>query len=199
MTTTTTRRIAAAAAVLAVLFTSGPVLAEQAPEMTKADMNVSAGTVTVSGHSFGTKRGRLMLAYWGNDYDDLTVTSWSDEQIVALLPPKLANGTYRLGMITKANGKSPVGYCSIDVTVGLQGPQGPAGERGPQGPAGLDGKPGPAGPTGPVGPQGATGAAGPQGPVGPAGAAGAAGLPGAQGPAGAPGAQGPQGAAGPVG
>ncbi|WP_298351638.1 hypothetical protein [uncultured Dokdonia sp.] len=103
------------------------------------------------------------------------------------------------------------------VTVGIVGPQGPAGAdgatgaTGPQGPAGADGATGATGPQGPAGADGATGATGPQGPAGadgatgatgpqgPAGADGATGAIGPQGPAGADGATGATGPQGPAG
>ncbi|WP_405210951.1 hypothetical protein [Dokdonia sp. Asnod2-E02] len=91
------------------------------------------------------------------------------------------------------------------VTVGIVGPQGPAGAdgdtgaTGPQGPAGADGATGAIGPQGPAGADGATGATGPQGPAGADGATGATGATGPQGPAGADGATGAIGPQGPAG
>jgi hypothetical protein len=91
------------------------------------------------------------------------------------------------------------------VTVGIVGPQGPAGAdgatgaTGPQGPAGADGATGATGPQGPAGADGAAGATGAIGPQGPAGADGATGATGPQGPAGADGATGAIGPQGPAG
>ncbi|WP_081804618.1 collagen-like protein [Dokdonia sp. PRO95] len=102
----------------------------------------------------------------------------------------------------------PQGPAGADGATGATGPQGPAGADGatgaigPQGPAGADGATGAIGPQGPAGADGATGATGPQGPIGPKGADGATGATGPQGPAGADGATGatgPQGDTGPQG
>ncbi|WP_405226768.1 hypothetical protein [Dokdonia sp. Asnod1-B02] len=108
----------------------------------------------------------------------------------------------------------PQGPAGADGATGATGPQGPAGAdgatgaTGPQGPAGTDGATGPQGPagadgatgaTGPQGPAGADGATGATGPQGPAGADGATGAIGPQGPAGADGATGATGPQGPIG
>ena len=99
-------------------------------------------------------------------------------------------------------------FNSTDCTVGIAGPQGPAGPAGatgPAGPAGATGLTGPAGPTGatgltgPAGPAGPAGATGLTGPAGPTGPAGATGLTGPAGPTGATGLTGPAGPAGPAG
>ena len=99
-------------------------------------------------------------------------------------------------------------FNSTDCTVGIAGPQGPAGPAGatgPAGPAGATGLTGPAGPTGatgltgPAGPAGPAGATGLTGPAGPTGPAGATGLTGPAGPTGATGLTGPAGPAGPTG
>ncbi len=99
----------------------------------------------------------------------------------------------------------PQGPAGADGATGATGPQGPAGAdgatgaTGPQGPAGADGATGATGPQGPAGADGATGATGPQGPAGADGATGATGAIGPQGPAGADGATGATGPQGPIG
>ena len=82
---------------------------------------------------------------------------------------------------------------SLELMIGMCGPQG---ERGPEGAQGIMG---PTGPQGERGPPGETGAQGPQGETGPRGEVGAAGPPGSQGPAGPAGETGPQGPQGPAG
>src|SRR5262245_51992192 len=97
MTTRLNRRTtAAAAAVLAVFLATGRVAYAEAPEISKAEVNLANGVIVVSGNYFGPNNGRLVLAAWTGNYDDLVVTSWSDTQVVALLPPKIASGSYRL-------------------------------------------------------------------------------------------------------
>jgi len=88
---------------------------------------------------------------------------------------------------------------TVELSQGLQGPQG---EPGPQGIQGAQGVPGPAGSNGiqgvtgapgPQGPQGVVGPTGPQGTVGPKGDQGSAGNTGPTGPKGDTGNTGPQG------
>ncbi|WP_279513575.1 hypothetical protein [Paenibacillus sp. BK033] len=79
-----------------------------------------------------------------------------------------------------------------NVTILLEGSEGPTGAAGPAGPVGPQG---PIGPTGPEGPQGPIGLAGPEGPQGPIGSTGPE---GPQGPIGSTGPEGPQGPTGPL-
>lgn len=151
----------------------------------------------------------------------LTVTSYSDTEIVAECPPDpdnplenlCADGDFLLVVDPVEGGGNGGGNsggknAAYDLTIGAVGPTGEAGPAGadgapgPQGVAGADGATGPEGPTGPQGiagtdgTDGATGATGPEGPTGPqglAGPAGADGVDGAQGPAGTTGTTGASG------
>ena len=80
--------------------------------------------------------------------------------------------------------------CSIDVTLGAQGPEGPQGPQGKLGPQGDQGK---------LGAQGDQGKLGMQGEQGKLGMQGEQGKLGMQGPQGKPGMQGDQGKIGPIG
>jgi hypothetical protein len=181
----------ATVAALTLLLPAHSAFAEP-PEIVSADINTAAQTVTTSGHGFGVAIGRVALVgSRGSVEMELAVASWTDEQVVAFLPLGLAAGTYRLGIVTKGNGRNPGGSDIIDLTIADAAVTGPAGPAGPQG---IAGPAGPAGPTGAAGPAGPTGAAGP---VGPTGAVGPAGPAGASGPTGPTGVQGPVGAAGP--
>ncbi len=131
----------------------------------------------------------------------LEVEALNPEEIRALLPADIEHGTYRV-TVDDADGDGKQGWNVVDVTIGVQGPQGVAGADGVQGPRGETGAPGPQGDPGPAGPPGPQGDVGPPGPRGDAGAAGAQGDPGPAGPPGprgATGARGDKGEAGPAG
>src|SRR6478609_4066862 len=178
-------RLAAAATVL-LLATASTVSAQ--PEIVRADADLESGIVTATGHGFGGTSGRAVLnGSRGSLFADLITVTWTDTQVVALLPAGLPDGAYHLEISTRPNGKSPNYFDRIDITIGARGPKGDAG---PQGLAGTNGLAGPAGPAGATGPAGPAGATGPQGVTGPGG------LTGPQGPAGP---TGPGGAAGPAG
>lgn len=133
-------------------------------------------------------------------------------EIVALLPPGMPDGSYR---ITVNNGKKESGFefslMNPSLLKGEEGPAGPAGPEGPQGKQGVQGIAGPQGEVGPSGPQGEqgiqgvagvvgpTGATGETGPAGPKGDPGDQGIQGLTGETGAIGPQGEQGIAGPQG
>jgi len=85
------------------------------------------------------------------------------------------------------------------VSLILQGPEGPVGDQGPTGPIGLTGLAGPMGPTGPIGPMGPTGPIGLTGSTGPTGPGGSNGPPGQTGPTGATGPVGSSGTVLPTG
>jgi len=190
-------RLAAAATVI-LLATASTASAQ--PEIVRADADLESGVVTALGHGFGTTSGRAVLnGSRGSLFAELIAITWTDTEVVALLPSGLPDGAYHLEISTRPNGKSPNYFDRIDITIGAKGPKGDAG---PQGLAGTNGVAGPTGATGAAGPQGAagpSGATGPQGPAGPAGQAGAAGPTGSIGPVGPIGPQGEPGAAGPTG
>jgi hypothetical protein len=211
-------RFVTAAAVGILLFASvSRVFAEQPPEIVHVDVDAPTRAVLVEGHRFGNRTGYALLqGSSGTVLAQLTTGSWTDDFIVAFLPPQLQPGTYRLTIVKGRNGKAGLerldkadNYADeIDFTWGAQGPAGPAGPRGlagPKGdpgtvgPAGVAGPAGPAGPVGPKGDTGAQGVAGPVGPQGPQGATGSVGPTGAIGPIGPAGPQGAAGAQGPAG
>ncbi|HUR36020.1 MAG TPA: hypothetical protein VM032_19590 [Vicinamibacterales bacterium] len=172
----------------------------QTPEIVRADADVDGGAVTAIGRGFGTTTGRAVLSgSRGSLYAELPTLTWTDNQVVALLPPGLPVGAYHLEISTRANGKSPVYSDRLDITIGARGPRGERGEMGPQGPRGADGAQGPQGLTGADGAAGPAGSAGPVGPAGPAGPGGPVGPVGATGALGPMGPQGPPGAIGPAG
>jgi hypothetical protein len=96
----------------------------------------------------------------------LAVSSFGPTVVLAILPPDLPAGSYRLVV---SRGRSSRHSGSLDITVGAIGPPGQAGPQGPEGKEGPAGPPGPQGATGPQGPGGAPGATGPRGPAGPPG------------------------------
>jgi hypothetical protein len=176
-------RLAAGATVL--LLAAAPNAGAQSIEILRADADLEGGRITAHGRSFGTTIGRIVLAgSRGGVFAELITVTWTDTEVVALLPPGLPPGAYRLEIGPRTVGRSQGSSDSLDVTIGVQGPkgdtgaagpQGPPGEPGPQGAQGLAGPAGPQGAPGPVGPQGATGPVGPIGPPGPTGPAGPAG------------------------
>jgi hypothetical protein len=179
-------RLAAVATVL--LLATAPAVGAQTPEIVHVETDVDAGSVTATGTGFGTLTGAVRLTgSRGTTAADLVPVTWTDSHVVALLPPGIPPGAYRLEIATRASGRSPQWSDRIDLTIGSQGPKGDKGD------------PGAAGPAGPQGPQGLTGPMGPAGPTGAQGPAGPNGLEGPVGPPGPPGAVGPAGPAGPSG
>lgn len=151
----------AIALAVAALTMSSQVLA--AITLTSATPDYDNGTLTITGADL-TKGPRAPQVYLGTSA--LTVTSSSNSQIQASLPPNVAPGTY---LLTVTNGPGNAQLDELWITLGTAGPAGPAGAAGPAGSTGPAGPAGPQGPAGPAGPQGPAGPAGPQGPQGPAG------------------------------
>lgn len=187
-----------------VISTGVPVSAQKKEQLVvhSATVDFSNYELTIRGSAFGTTAPHVFV-----ETTMLTVVFSTDTQIVATLPPAIADGTYLLTVVrgTQAVDRD-VFHLSVHAPVpgppGPAGPQGPQGEVGPQGPQGETGATGPQGPTGPAGPQGPQGETGPQGPAGPQGPQGETGpqgAPGPQGPQGETGPQGPQGPTGPQG
>lgn len=177
-------RLAAVATVL--LLATAPAVGAQSPQIVRADADLDGGRITALGDGFGTTAGRIVLTgLRGGLYAELIAVTWTDAQVVALLPPGLPIGAYHLEISTRQNGKSPVTSDHIDITIGAQGPKGNRGDMGPQGLSGLTGPEGPPGPAGAAGPPGSAGPAGPVGPIGPIGPQG---QPGPAGPSGVVGA-----------
>jgi hypothetical protein len=110
--------------------------------------------------NFGTAVGVVTL----NGFP-LPVSSWGDDQIVALVSNATPPGSY---LLTVARGQGTTQFDAFSVAIsaapgagtGGKGDKGDKGDPGPQGPAGDTGATGPAGPQGPVGPSGLLGLAG---------------------------------------
>jgi hypothetical protein len=192
-------RITALVLPIVFLFTltaAAPAAHAQKTSITSAAADFAIGRLYVTG-TFDTSPAPNVVL----DGQTLTVNSFTNTSIDAMLPAGIAPGTYRLEVSVRQHSDT------LDVTLGSAGPQGAKGDTGtvgPQGPPGATGPAGAQGPQGVAGPKGDTGATGPQGPAGvtgatgPAGPQGPQGAQGVQGPAGITGATGPQGPAGPA-
>ena len=97
--------------------------------------------------------------------------SIGDHTVVVAVPSSGWNPDTRTVTIVSGNNDLSVTLLPA-LTVGPQGPQGPAGPQGPKGDTGAAGPKGDAGATGPKGDAGATGPQGPAGPQGPPGSSG---------------------------
>ncbi|MEW6115490.1 MAG: IPT/TIG domain-containing protein [Nitrospirota bacterium] len=126
----------------------------------KVTVDLDGGTLTIKGQNFDN--GSQPEVYLGGSKLDL-ILPYSETEIVAWLPADIADGSYKLTVMT---GTAVKHYDAYSLTIGAVGPQGPKGDtgatgaQGPQGPQGIQGVAGPAGPTGPEGPQGVAGANG---------------------------------------
>lgn len=103
---------------------------------------------TIRGTAFGTAQPQVFV-----ETTELTVLQSTDSEIVATLPPAMADGTY---LLTVARGSHAfdrdVFHFSVQAPVpGPPGPQGETGPQGPAGPAGADGVDGAQGIQGPAG------------------------------------------------
>ena len=129
--------------------------------ISSASTDPNAEWLTIRGMNFGNHPPQVTLAG-----DRLQVLSSGPFEILAVLPPGIEPGSYRLAV---ARGRGERYSDTFDVTIGAAGPAGPPGPEGPAGPAGLPGPQGLPGLPGAPGPQGPAGPAGPAGPQGPAG------------------------------
>jgi Collagen triple helix repeat (20 copies)/IPT/TIG domain len=134
------------------------VSALAAPVVQSGIINYVTNQVTLTGTNFEPGKAKPTVLFNGAA---LTVTSFTNTQVVATLPTGLTPGTFNL-TLTNSAGNS----VEFDLSYGAIGPQGPVG------PAGSTGAQGPGGPTGPAGPQGPRGLTGAPGAPGPAGANG---------------------------
>jgi hypothetical protein len=144
--------------IVAALLLFAPLLAVAAssvPVVQSAFINYLTNQVTLTGSNFEPSKTGPTVLFEGVA---VTVTSFSNTQIVAALPAAITPGTFDL-TVTNSSGNSVV----FDLTYGATGPQGPAGAAGP---TGAQGPAGPIGTTGPQGPRGITGAPGAPGPAG---------------------------------
>ena len=131
------------------------VSALAAPAVQSGIINYVTNQVTLTGTNFEPGKAKPTVLFNGAA---LTVTSFTNTQVVAMLPTGLTPGTFNL-TLTNSAGNS----VEFDLSYGAIGPQGPAGPAGPTGAQGPAGQTGPAGPTGPRGLTGAPGAPGPAG------------------------------------
>jgi hypothetical protein len=125
------------------------------PAVNSGTINYSTSQITLTGSGFEPNKAKPTVAFNGSA---LTISTFSNTQVVATLPTGLTPGTFDL-TVTNSQGNS----VDFNMTYGATGPQGPAGPAGPQGPAGLSGA---TGATGAPGPRGLTGAPGAPGPAG---------------------------------
>jgi len=152
---------------LAFILAGAPIAGAQPAEIVRADVDVDGGRISALGRGFGTSTGRLVLTgSRGALFAELHPVTWTDAEIVALLPPDIPPGAYHLRVSTRPTRRHHGWDDWLDITIGVQGPRGEPGAAGPQGPTGdpgpqgEQGVPGPAGPPGPPGPQGPTGPSG---------------------------------------
>jgi len=131
--------------------------AQSVPVVNSGTINYQTNQVTLTGSSFKPAKTAPTVLFNGGL---LALSSFSNTQIVAMLPAGLQPGTFNLTV------SSSSGSTNFDLTYGATGPQGPGGPAGPTGPQG------PVGPTGPAGSQGPRGLTGAPGAPGPAGANG---------------------------
>jgi hypothetical protein len=165
-----TKLFAAAVICLSVLVFSLPAVAfalgTQGPPTIKiVDVDVSSNGIVIYGSDFIQSLSSIVssppeVSLGGVP---LKVTSYTNEQINALLPAGTPEGGYLLKVLA-ANNKSK--SATFDLTIGATGLTGPKGDTG------ATGATGPTGPKGDKGDKGDTGATGPQGPTGATGASG---------------------------
>jgi hypothetical protein len=115
------------------LFISPALAQVQLPVITNAQADVPNRHLLINGSAFGSLRPVVNLAG-----TQLTVSSFTDRQIVAVLPDGL-NGDY---LLTVTNSSSHL-FGIFVVTIGATGPAGP---QGPKGDTGATGATGPQGP-----------------------------------------------------
>jgi hypothetical protein len=101
----------------------------------------STTEITITGQHFGSARPTVTL-----DGTVLTLTSYSNTQVIADLASNQAPGSFLLALKT-AGGLTAYFDTTIGA-VGAQGPPGPQGPEGPQGPQGPQGEQGQQGPPG---------------------------------------------------
>jgi hypothetical protein len=120
--------------------------------LSKATIDFVSGTMLIEGTICDSPD--VLIGVEGGDVVELNVLD-SGENFVLV---DLAGMTGPATCIVIVD--CPCEICSMDVTIGAQGPTGPAGPQGvqgKQGPPGPPGEPGPPGPPGPTGPPGKSG------------------------------------------
>jgi hypothetical protein len=114
-----------------------PVQAQSSPPViVSAQVNSSAGQLSITGSSFGAAADRATRVYVSDDSQQHTNT------MIVTLPANLNPGTYGLPVSNPATSQTG----SFVVAIGAAGPPGPQGPEGVQGPIGLTGPAGPVGP-----------------------------------------------------
>jgi hypothetical protein len=120
--------------------------------LSKATIDFVAGTIMIEGTICDSPD--VFIGVQGGDVLELTVLDSGDNFVLA----DLAGMTGPATCIVIVD--CPCEVCSMDVTIGAQGPTGPVGPQGVQGKVGPPGPPGPTGATGPMGPTGPAGKSG---------------------------------------
>ena len=196
-----------ASTAMAVTRTEGPVLqgvvtsTTGTPRVAIATAAIIAGKLVIVGRASSPG---IVVGIEGTDFTDTAnaekLFSFNIDYRTPDCRVTLTTNTGSLELMIGMCG--PQGERGPEGAQGIMGPTGPQGERGPPGEMGARGEVGVAGPQGPQGepgPRGEAGVAGPQGLQGPAGPAGETGTQGPQGPAGTEGPAGPPGPIGPEG
>src|SRR5438128_837117 len=163
--------------ILLTFIVASPLFAGNPPPqlvITSAQVDFGIGRLYVTGKNFGSATAPEVKL---ND-QVLTVMSFTDGTIDAVLPAGIVPGSYILNV---SRGPSTTQNDVFDVTLGAVGPKGDKGDKGDQGLTGSKGDKGDKGDPGQQGSKGDTGAQG---------------LPGAKGDTGSPGPAGPTGADG---
>jgi hypothetical protein len=120
--------------------------------LAKATIDFVAGTIMIEGTICDSPD--VFIGVEGGDVVELNVLDSGDNFVLADLGGMTGPATCIVIV------ECPCEICSLDVTIGAQGPTGPPGPQGVQGKVGPPGPPGPTGPTGPMGPTGPPGKGG---------------------------------------
>jgi hypothetical protein len=120
--------------------------------LSKATIDFVGGTIMIEGAICDSPD--VFIGVQGGDVVELNVLDSGENFVLA----DLAGMTGPATCIVIVD--CPCEICSMDVTIGAQGPTGPPGPQGVQGKVGPPGPPGPPGPTGPQGPTGPPGKSG---------------------------------------
>jgi len=142
----------------AVLFFTPLFAVAAVPVVNSGTINYQTNQITLTGTGFEPAKTKPTVAFNGVA---LTVTTFSNTQVVATLPAGMTAGTFNL-VLTNSQGSA----VDFNMNYGATGPQGPAGPAGPAGAQGPAGPAGATGATGATGPRGLTGAPGAPGPAG---------------------------------
>ena len=120
--------------------------------LAKATIDFVGGTIMIEGTICDSPD--VFIGVEGGDVVELNVLDSGDNFVLADLGGMTGPATCIVIV------ECPCEICSMDVTIGAQGPTGPVGPQGIQGKVGPPGPPGPTGATGPMGPTGPPGKGG---------------------------------------